>query len=233
MWTYRIQRVQTALDQALFDAEQALDSGRDVARSSTCGVHAMERLNLYGTFIDGGGPLWGVSGEVHPDAEAVHNAVLALPDRLAAVSVVTYARLGEPPPWVPTTQKLKKLRRDGKGRAHMVSAEWVPYPLRSAVADWLLQRGESVVTRAGRSRIAQEEAGFTFRPTDDGHGREVLQRWCPLELQPSTAWIENVNGAYRLWHGGMMALLAALIDKPLRDHAVQGFRAPHSPWSTP
>ncbi|MBY6265553.1 hypothetical protein EI613_27065 [Azospirillum sp. 412522] len=233
IWAIRDQKADRT-GGALFDLEAALDHpDREPQGSSRDGVATlMRRRETGGCRVDGGGPMRGVQPRVHPDAEAVVDAIRAIPDWRQRGLVFEYAQLGDRPDWSNGDQTLIPIpvpeSRRGAVR-HVVRAEWVDLPLQSVLLADLRRRGVPILDRYGRLRFPSQEPGFAYRITDDG-GRQVVTRWCPVEPYPSDAWIVNTNAIYAAWHAGMMALERGLRRVVLRDHRLVGFGVPAEPW---
>jgi hypothetical protein len=77
IWAYRQQRVDLMTGRTLHDVEAAADGETRRGRSAD-GVAKMIAIGEVGADIRGGGS-WGGSAECHPDAELLHDHVLALP----------------------------------------------------------------------------------------------------------------------------------------------------------
>lgn len=240
-WAIRDQKADRD-DVALFDVEADVHNlllsdqtyrgqAIDLCRPAADGCATIARKAAVGCEIDGSGVLRGVSPRLHPDAEAVMDAIRRLSGREAAL-VLQHARMGDRPDWSTGEKRLVPVpvaeERRGAVR-HKIGGAWERVPARSEVARAMMRRGVSIVDRHGRPTIAQAERGFHYRPLEDG-SREVFVRWCPVEEQPSDAWVAFVNGMYAAWHAGMMALLGVLLGARLRDHVLTGFLAPARPW---
>lgn len=119
IWTYRHQRADTVIDRGmgLFDQEGALD-GRVHYATSTDGVATMQRIGLLGTRVDGGGAS---ASHLHPDAEIVHEAVMAL-DRPVAMMVIRYAKSASRPEPSPPPRPYPV--RNARGKIVREYAEW-------------------------------------------------------------------------------------------------------------
>ena len=121
IWTYRDQKADVVIGNGggLFDQEGAMD-GRIAYRTSADGVATIARIGLLGTRVDGGGAS---ASHLHPDAEAVHAAVMALPLDTALL-IMRHARAASrpdsevfaPPRAVPVL--------DGRGRILIERAPW-------------------------------------------------------------------------------------------------------------
>ncbi|CAO3409380.1 hypothetical protein [Azospirillum largimobile] len=94
IWAIRDQKADRT-GGTLFDLEAALDHpDREPQGSSRDGVATlMRRRETGGCRIDGGGPMRGVQPRVHPDAEAVVDAIRAIPDGRQRGLVFEYAQL--------------------------------------------------------------------------------------------------------------------------------------------
>lgn len=100
IWAYQDQRVDKLFGQGvgMFPAERLAD-GYAVFSVSGDGCALIERRKMLGCVIDGGAGL--ASGKCHPDAEAAHEAVMALPSRIARAVVIECAKTGQHPDWMP------------------------------------------------------------------------------------------------------------------------------------
>ncbi len=77
-----------------------------------------------GVRVDNPVQLFTASAEIHPDAEATHEAVMKLP-KLEIGLIITHARAGDQPDWMPgaVTRCVPVLRANGK-----VKVEWDTRP---------------------------------------------------------------------------------------------------------
>lgn len=227
-WAYRQERVDHAADALLHEIERAA-CGCEHRASSRDGIAALERRARLGCRITGG-VIPGVSSPVHPDAEAVHDAVLRLaakhPNRMALV--VQHAKLGERPEISTVEPELvpvrsRKAGKDGvEANAPVVTGEWETVPPLSDMVAAAIRLG---IGYGGRKKFGRQMHGFKYRTVGDGV-LQVRVRWCPVELSPDPEWTRFVNAVYGEWHAGMMALLGALLDADLRGHRLTGFAAP-------
>lgn len=98
-WAWQAEQVGTVLGRAVgwMDAERAA-AGITWHGASADGVATMMRQGVLGCRVDGGGPV--VAPDVHPDAEAVFDAVGQL-GRVARGLVAQHARAGSRPDWLP------------------------------------------------------------------------------------------------------------------------------------
>jgi hypothetical protein len=115
IWAYQKQLV-GALDGGgvgLHEVER-LASGIEWTGSSADGVATIQRIAALGCRVDGGGY---VSGDVHEDAETLHQAVIALGDDLDTGLVIMCARAGRRPEWFPGKKAEQVIDRDPRGRA--------------------------------------------------------------------------------------------------------------------
>lgn len=94
-WAYAVQRVDAMLDRGMAEQEAAL-SNAELFGSSGDGVAIIERIGLLGCRVQGSGVHQ--PAKVHPDAEAIHEAVLSL-DRPIALLVMRHARDRSRPDW--------------------------------------------------------------------------------------------------------------------------------------
>lgn len=121
IWTYRDQKADRVIGMGmgLYDQESAL-AGKQVYRTSTDGIAAIERIGILGTRVDGGGPS---SGLLHTDAEYVHEAVMSLP-RPECLLVMQHARAATRPDStsIPTPKPLRQAARNGRTR--IAYADW-------------------------------------------------------------------------------------------------------------
>ena len=97
VWAYKEQKVIEITGRALY-AGETLKGERYVSirNVSGDGCIAVERNSQLGCAIDGGGPIRGVPQPLHADAEAIHEAVLALPWAQSGI-LVAYGRTGTAP----------------------------------------------------------------------------------------------------------------------------------------
>jgi hypothetical protein len=113
IWTYQDQRADLILDSGigLFYQEKVAD-GLDPITVSGDGCYQVATSAILGTRIDSGGF---VSGQVAPDAEAVHLAVQAL-GRPCVGILIEFGRSGLIPDWMPGAKPkiCAKLRPNGK-----------------------------------------------------------------------------------------------------------------------
>ena len=97
VWAYKEQKVIEITGRAGY-AGETLKGERYVSirNVSGDGCIAVERNSQLGCAIDGGGPIRGVPQPLHADAEAIHEAVLALPWAQSGI-LVAYGRSGTAP----------------------------------------------------------------------------------------------------------------------------------------
>ncbi|MBB3267603.1 hypothetical protein FHW79_005264 [Azospirillum sp. OGB3] len=191
-------------------------------------------IGLAGTRVDGGGQIRGVAPRLHPDAEAVMAAIDRAFGNLKGWRrlILDQAREGGRPCWNLGCQRFVPVRNTapkGGGRRHVVVSEWESVPPLSVVARRMIARGVGILDSRGRRKFQQAEPGFTYRTLDDG-SRQVVVRWSAVELSPSIGEIREAREDYASWHAGMMRVLGAVVDLPLRDYRVTGFAAPATPW---
>ncbi|MGY0782087.1 hypothetical protein ACW7BC_29770 [Azospirillum argentinense] len=246
-WTIRIQKAdrdRVSLHAVELAAATAIRRGHRPTSGfdgpSSWGVDSCIRvaeIGLAGTRVDGGGQIRGVAPRLHPDAEAVMAAV----DRALGSAkgwrrfILDQAREGGRPRWDLGRQRFVPVRNtapQGGGRRHVVVSEWERVPPLSAVARRMIARGVGILDSRGRRKFQQAEPGFTYRTLDDG-SRQVVVRWSAVELSPSDAEIREAREDYAAWHAGMMRVLGAVMDLPLRDYRVTGFAASATPWISP
>ncbi len=219
---------------ALFDVElEAFGhmQGWEPCGHSNDGCFRQDIIGGIGCHIDGSGALHGVAPRMHPDAEAVADAIERRSGRVCGL-ILQHARLGERPEWSAGQQMLMCVKVSDKkpGRfRHKVVGEWQDVPSQSAYAQRRLSRGLPIVDQYGRSLVRQPEPGQTFRLLEDG-SRQAFVRHCPVEKYPSDAWVIMINDLYATWHSGMLALLNDLRRVEMRDHRISGFAAPALPW---
>lgn len=135
----------------LHEAERLAD-GIEWAASSADGVAAVARIGELGCRVDGGGY---THGDVHPDAETVHQAVCALGD-LDAGLIIMHAQSGRRPECMPGVEAKQVPMLDAKGR---------PIPMRD--------RNDHVVKGQFKMR-------WTIRPDVLDNLRMVYLRWWDL-----------------------------------------------------
>lgn len=233
-WAYRRQRVLEMGDVSLFAIEAEAD-GRELQGRSACGCAVIERLGAIGTHVDGGG-FRGSSGRVHPDAEAVH-AIVAQLSPMERGAIVRYARDGGPPPHLdPESVRLVRVPVPEGTRGpvrHQVLGAWEFQPY-AEVQEQRRRYDATDTKRNGKFPTIQK--GFSYRaPVSAGAAasrcdREVLRRWCPVQMRPSPDQVARVNRSYAIWHAAMSRLCELLAAVPFREHRVLGFRAPAQPW---
>lgn len=148
----------------LHEAERLAD-GIEWAGSSADGVAAVARIGELGCRVDGGGY---THGDVHPDAETVHQAVCALGE-LDAGLVIMMASSGRRPECYPEMVAKLVPMRDARGR---------PIPLRD--------KSDHVVKGQFKMR-------WTVRPDVLDNVRAMYTRWHDL----LTLLAEGLQGALR------------------------------------
>jgi hypothetical protein len=99
VWTYRHQKADIVIERGIgLHSLEAAAGGIEIHGSSACGCASVERIGMLGTRIDMSGH---GSGDLHPDAEAVHRAVMQLDDRVNGLPrsrlVIQHAARGERP----------------------------------------------------------------------------------------------------------------------------------------
>lgn len=142
---------------------------------------------------------------VHPDAAALHAAVLALGQDDAAMLVLT-ACAGTPPepcraPPRPHPLAVDRAAADGEQRWcwSVIGGQRVDYAVRVA-------ERVSVPTRGGRSR-------------------SVAVDYCPVIWDPDPVWCDTVDAMHRRWRNAMHRLMRATAALPLRRYRVIGMGA--------
>lgn len=207
VWTYRDQKAHVVTGRGLYDLEAAAD-GEVIQGVSGDGCAVIERIGLVGGRIDGG-PHAALNTRLHPDAEAVHDAVLSLAPLLVPL-VIQYSCADEQPE-----------RSDVQPH---------PFPTRREKRDekWgrAVHEGESICYRiAVAERMAVEVPVYDFR----GRGRrelvghelqtvEVL--YCPLDWWPSPALVDHANAIADAFDGAIKMLAVNLEGVALRGHVL-------------
>lgn len=98
--------------------DQAADrvTARFIARTAPSGfgsnLAVVQRHGLLGARIDGGAVM-AAAGDLHPDAEATHDAVCALGSEVAG-QIILHARAGSRSEWIAEAPRLVARRRNGK-----------------------------------------------------------------------------------------------------------------------
>ncbi len=195
VWTYRDQQADRACRQ-----DWSLGYARDcLARYADRGGHG-----------DGVLAAVGLGEAVHPDAEAVHAAVLRLSGEERAL-VIGHARVAARPDWLPGARLV-----------------WVPVPRRrgrsvkvtdaaGAVQSWTTTAGTAAaIYDANRNVI-----GHWVRPAVELAGGAVMEGWGLRE-------VADRRRGYAVWHGALVVLAAGLRGRVGRR--VSGPAAAAEPW---
>jgi hypothetical protein len=125
LWAYTAQRVVEITGRSLFAGEERGSWADETFRNSADGCVQIGRNAELGCTVDGGSPIRGIAQPLHPDAELVHDVVLAMPWHQAGMLIV-FGRTGnapQPPPaprYRPVTEFL-----DGRFRTK-ITRRWDP-----------------------------------------------------------------------------------------------------------
>lgn len=91
-------------------------TARFIARTAPSGfgsnLAVVQRHGLLGARIDGGAVM-AAAGDLHPDAEATHDAVCMLGNEVVG-QIILHARAGSRPEWIAELPRLVARRRNGK-----------------------------------------------------------------------------------------------------------------------
>ncbi len=198
-----------------------------LSRSGGDGVAALMRRARLGRRVDGGGAYAGRPSSLHPDAEAVADALDRL-DFETKQLVEDQARIGEAPVWSAGPQALVPVA--GGTGSHVVVHEWEPAPAGVAVVngkafgpDGRLPAGSWCLRRDARCDGTLVETVH------------VRVSYCPVRAEPPAEYCEFVNLLYRRWWRGLRRLqrLIAVESRPLLAHRLTPFDLCAQPWVRP
>jgi hypothetical protein len=214
IWAYRQQRVDLMTGRTLHDVEAAADGETRRGRSAD-GVAKMIAIGEVGADIRGGGS-WGGSAECHPDAELLHDHVLALP-WLDALGIMQFARTGEPPERYDVQPipgpTVAETRADNYQRVHIAGRL---VNVRIAVAE---RFREQVPLRDDKGRqLYDRKHGELIAAFVPGPLTEAL--YCPLAWEPPLEMVDVTNGAYDHWMAGLERLADRLVGVAFKNHYV-------------
>lgn len=192
IWAIRDQKADRT-GGALFDVEAACDRPDWEPRgSSRDGVAEMlRRRETGGCRVDGGGPMRGVQPRVHPDAEAIVDAILSIRDRRQRGLVFEYAQLGDRPDWSNGAQALVPVpvpeSRRGAVR-HVIAAEWETQPLRSEFCAICTPVDTASSTPMAGTVFRPPRTGSATGPSMMGGGRSPCAgaRWSRIPATPGS-----------------------------------------------
>ena len=202
-WTYGVQLAGYLKVSRLLEAEAAVD-GEAWGGASGDGIWQVIRQAILGIKPDGTGVFgWAL----HPDAQAVHEAVGALGGE-AAELLMRYGHLGTRPNWLPKASP--RLEPVWKGRPKY-NAHGQP------------KRGSFVIDYPPRPRVVGRAT------------RRRRNHWpylCPLRLIDPPEYIAAVRERYELWHHALVTLQTFLARSGERLVAwfPTGPAAPPRPW---
>jgi hypothetical protein len=209
-WAYSRQMVDVVTGKRLSDGE---DGERRAA--SADGIARLMRVKALGCRVDGGGGAWGASLVCHPDAERIHDAVMALGE-INARLVIEFGYTGlypepcvpraEPCPASPGIEHVVDGTREVGDRVGRGVFDGAVTFFRIAVAEVVIER-RPVYRKVGRGKLQLSHV--------DERRHEV--EYCPIRWWPETVWAEAVNGIHAHWQG----VLATLAEK-LRGVAMAG-----------
>lgn len=99
-WVYQKQKADMISSRGvgMFDAE-AMADGIKLRKISADGCFRIEQTHLLGAAVDGGG-LMSFAGQLHPDAETIHETVMKL-NKIESWLLISSAKAGDPPDWMP------------------------------------------------------------------------------------------------------------------------------------
>ncbi|WP_159107209.1 hypothetical protein [Azospirillum sp. B4] len=195
-WTYRVQRADMVVDRGvgLFDLERVA-AGIAVFKRTTDGSGS--HISELGCRVDQMGT---PSGELHPDAEAVHEAVRTALTPIQQGLVLLHGRTGADPDWMPgaTVQDVVVRRDNGAPRYR--------YDDHGHKAGVMMQRRVFLID-AGPD--GQRQA------VDTGLSAEALD--CAREV-------------YGQWWDALSRLAGVLVGLGLSSHRITGMPTPREPW---
>lgn len=116
IWTYQRQKADIVVDRGvgLHDLERQA-AGITVIHNTTDGSGS--GIAVLGCRVDCGGT---PSGDLHPDAEAVHDAVRRAPSRLWRSLLIEMGRTGRRPDWMPGARIERRVVLNSRGRPKMI-----------------------------------------------------------------------------------------------------------------
>lgn len=218
VWSYRDQRVDDLTGRSLHAIEAAADGVHRRQRSRD-GVARLQEIGALGAYVAGTTGSWGGSAECHPDAELLHDTVLALGKRnwLGALAIMQHARMGERPERntaIPVPGPAPPNRRTDEYERARIAGRLVD--VKVCVAERVR---EAVPVLDGRGRRKYRIVhGEKVAEAEAGPMHEV--RYCPLEWNPPLEIIDIENGTLRLFEEAMEQLAAMLAATRFRNHRI-------------
>lgn len=203
-WTYEVQCADVIIGSGvgLFPGEAYADGVWGVFGGGGDSYERVKRVAVLGCRVDGGGFR---RGDLHPDAELVHDAVMALVvyARSAALNVLQFGIAGCRPDW----------------REH-AATRWESCETRRR------RKGDlGPVYKHDPDRVPVYEYA---KGAKGGH----RPLYCPIRLIDHPLSIEYSRRVYASWHGGLVALkvVFAANQERLSAHTVTGPGVPAAPW---
>ncbi|MDB5358864.1 MAG: hypothetical protein JWO51_161 [Rhodospirillales bacterium] len=223
VWAYRRQCVDVMASRSLLDMERAIDGDVRGGQSGD-GVATLMGRGRLGCTIDGCSGFDGVAvAPCHPDAELLHDLVMALSGQSSAL-IIEYARKGEQPepsyatpaPLMthPDLMNADRTLRD-KYEVALIDGKRVPYKIISVARE-----RETVPVFEHRGRAGKVQVGTQDVIVD------VL--FAPIEWWPALGLIDMSNEIHRLWVEAMRSLWSSVRSASFRDRSLtdEGFMVP-------
>jgi hypothetical protein len=199
-WAYGAPQVDVLSGKLIDDDQHAFIVGERPAG-------LVSNFSALGTRVDNSGSNRFARNDVHPDAELLHDRVLALGSIYARL-VIHYGRTGmHPEPETAIARpRLPSIRGDRIGQG-VWRGEECQY--RVELLETIVERKEHHIDR-GRKGV---ELAYT-----EIIRHEVL--FCPVEWWPDIAWVEATNQVAEHWHDALARLRDSLSGIAFRDHTI-------------
>ena len=208
-WVYRDQKADLMSGKELYTGAQCQKIQRESGGAWTRdGCAAMAEIGRVGIVVRGTGQHQRPA--LHPDAEAVHDLVVELSksDPLGARLLRLHARRDDKPDYCDEIPR--------------------PLPVRRQAANHRMVIVEDAVL-AGNSHLERRHCRLSGTTKRAYAWVEVPHHFCPLEYDPSPAWIEESRIEYRVWWRAL-ANIARNVPKLMRWE-IGELGAEMTPWS--
>ncbi len=210
-WVYRDQKADLMSGKDLCTAEaEAADPAEYHGGWSGDGCAAVAQMGRVGAIIRGTGHRQRPA--LHPDAEAIHDLVVALSrtDPLGARLLRYHGRHADRPDfWDAVPAPGPVHRRTGNNRLKVIEDATLP----------------------GNSHLERRTRRIRGTNRREPVWIEVFHPFCPLRYVPSFEAVDEARAKYRVWWQALARIAAAL--PPLQRWRLDGLGAEESPWLTP
>ncbi len=211
-WAYRDQLVGDLIGRGVgLHAIERHAAGMSVYGCSADGVAKIAEIGTLGCRVDGGGA--GMALAIHPDAEAVHDAVISLPSKVQRGVIIKCAKMGIRPNCA------------DNARFHMEPV-FKTSVVRKKQRDGIL--GNLPVGPQG-DRIRDMAARGLWPERIYDRNRNLIGHRVTVVDHPD--YTKTCRWLYAEWYAGLV-VLARVVARTLRDHVVTGPAVPAMPWET-